>query len=91
VTPAKRVKIHQYETDDPHGLARALIEGGHAKRDDRLETMRHGKVCLTGPIGWFADHRVQENNTVSPRFVKWNAFSADAVRPRMAKSDLEVG
>jgi hypothetical protein len=52
--------------------ARRLLELGHAERGDRLHVYRADKLCMTGGIGWLADRTVvEDNDTGTPRFVKW--------------------
>jgi hypothetical protein len=69
---------------DPEcSAARWLIDYGRATRDDTLRTYRGDTPCLVGSVGWFADHRVRENdtnNSGTPHFVKWqpNPFAVIA-------------
>ena len=63
--------------DDECGLARHLIASGQAQRSDRLVTTRNGVRCMSGSMGWFADHYVEESARISPRFRKWRPYSRD--------------
>jgi hypothetical protein len=73
--------------------ARWLLTNGHATRDDRLETCRSdGKVALSGSVGWFADHTVEETDTISPHWVKWKPFpSRPKQEPLVAVQDAGSG
>jgi hypothetical protein len=50
-----------------HAAARWLLERGKAQRSDTLRT-----GGMSGGVGWFADHTVNEKGT--PRVVKWVAM-----------------
>jgi hypothetical protein len=80
----------RFETDDPHDLARKLIAEGKAERGDTLMTMRGEMRCLTGSVGWFADHTVREDSVTSPTFVKWRPFPDTRRRALAAKSASPV-
>jgi hypothetical protein len=57
--------------------ARYLLNNNLAKEDDTLITYADGKPLMTGSIKWFAEHTVQENEKVGPRFAKWRPFPKD--------------
>ena len=69
--------------------ARWLVERGRASREDQLVTFRPGRVkSLTGKVGWFADHRVEETETIGPRFTRWRPFPS--LRGRAGTASEEI-
>jgi HNH endonuclease len=46
-----------------------------------LVTTRNGRPAMTGSIGWLAERTVEENEKVSPRWIKWRPF---VVKPKDA-------
>jgi hypothetical protein len=77
---------HRFEIDEiasEFGIARELLREGAAP-SDRIEFLRGGKLCLSGSVGWFANRRVEETATVSPRFAKWRPFPDVRRRQGMA-------
>jgi hypothetical protein len=54
--------------------ARWLLANGHAARDDTLTICRNGSPAMIGGVGWLADHTVEENEKVSPRWRKFRPF-----------------
>jgi hypothetical protein len=78
--------------------ARWLVKHGKAQRSDMLVTFRGQSPTpsLTGKVGWFADHTVDEGDKRdgTPRFVKWRPMP-EAVLARRgggakpASDDLE--
>jgi hypothetical protein len=70
------------ETDDEMcETARWLLNNGHATREDMLVSYRDDVPCLTGNIGWHADHKIIENDN-GIFYVKWKPFT-DEVRNRL--------
>jgi len=58
--------------------SRWLLDIAKAERSDRLVTTRNGVRCMTGLVGWFADHRVVETDKRSPHFAVWKPFDGAA-------------
>jgi hypothetical protein len=58
--------------------ARWLLANGKAARADTLTVCRNGQEAMTGGVGWLADHTVEENEKVSPR---WRKFRPFGVKP----------
>jgi hypothetical protein len=54
--------------------ARWLLANGHAASDDTLTICRNGSPAMIGGVGWLADHTVEENEKVSPRWRKFRPF-----------------
>jgi hypothetical protein len=81
---------HRIETRDPCSAARKLIAEG-AARGDGLEMLRDGQPAMVGRVGWFADRRVEETATISPRFVKWRPFPGLRGPSETASNDRGVG
>jgi len=46
----------------------------HASHSDILVTTRNGRPAMSGNVGWLADHTVEENDKVSPRWAKYRPF-----------------
>jgi hypothetical protein len=81
--------------------ARWLLANGKAERTDTLRSFWRGRdvLCLTGSVGWLADHTVTESDKQggTPRFIKWKpmpegvrALSGGGVKPASEEnSDAE--
>jgi len=54
--------------------ARWLLANGKANREDKLTICREGRPALSGSVGWLAGHTVEENDKVSPRWIKYRPF-----------------
>jgi hypothetical protein len=77
--------------------ARWLLERSLASRDDLIAMVRdrdasgqqspvcdHPYLCITGSVGWFADHTVIENERVGPVWGRWKPFPARGVGGKTA-------
>jgi hypothetical protein len=73
--------------DPEHSAARFLIDHGFAARGDTLRTFRGDALCMTGSIGWFADHRTLEDDTRGPVTVKWKPFPGRQVLAGQGSDD----
>lgn len=74
--------------DDEFKAARTMLALGMAKRADRITTYRGEMACLTGEVGWLADHTVRETATEGPRFDLWKPFPAARRRPQTGKTEF---
>jgi hypothetical protein len=57
--------------------ARWLKANRGAVDTDVLVTTRSGQPSMRGSIGWLAERTVEENDRVSPRWIKWRAFGVE--------------
>lgn len=70
--------------------ARWLKDNVGATDTDTLVTLRDGVPCIRGAIGWLAQRTVEENDKVSPRWVKYRPYVAPAGSPWTAHRGSEV-
>jgi hypothetical protein len=85
ITPAKHKyaaayqgeKIGEFRVPECDS-ARWLVAQGHAQPGDTMVTTRNGVPAMRGSVAWLAGQTVEENEKVSPRWVKWRPF---AIRP----------
>ncbi len=58
--------------------ARWLKANRGALDSDTLVTTRNGVPAMRGSIGWLAARSIEENEKVSPRWIKWRPFAVKA-------------
>ena len=74
---------------DPEcSAARYLLDKGLASGEDVLHTWLGDRIGMSGRVGWFAERRVRETETLSPTFVKWTPFPVAALPRRTASDDV---